>query len=97
MSLLFLQYGDLPPSVKKLLDMLNDQPTMRKLQIEIAITIDAMEAFVKATYNLEGDGALALSPYEEIHKLFAVVLAKHYPNVAAVVKRLSQGNSSYEN
>ena len=36
--------------------MLNDQPTMRKLQIEIAITIDAMEAFVKATYNLEGDG-----------------------------------------
>ena len=93
----FLQYGDLPPSAKKLLDMLNDQPTMRKLQIEIAITIDAMEAFVKATYNLEGDGVLALFVYEEIRKQFAVVSVKLYPNVAAVVKQLSQGNSPYEN
>ena len=57
----FLQNGDLSPSAKKLLDMLNDQPTKRKLQIEIAITVDAMEAFVVATYNLERDGALALS------------------------------------
>ena len=55
MSLLLLQNGDLPSSAKKLLDMLNDQPTMRKLQTEIAITIDAIEAFVKATYNLEGE------------------------------------------
>ena len=77
--------------------MLNDQPTMRKLQIEIAITIDAMEAFVKATYNLEGDGVLALFVYAEIRKQFAVVSAKLYPNVAAVVKQLSQGNSPYEN
>ena len=77
--------------------MLNDQPTMRKLQIEIAITIDAMEAFVKATYQLEGDGALALSAYEEICKLFAVVSAKHFPNIAAVAKQLSLGNSTYEN
>ena len=48
----FLQNGDLPPSAKKLLDMLNDQTNMRKLQIEIAITIHAMEEFAKATYNL---------------------------------------------
>ena len=81
-----MQNGDLPPSAKKLLDMLNDEPTMTKLKIEIAITIDAMEAFVKATYNLEGNGALALSAYEEIRKLFAVVSAKHYPNVTAVAK-----------
>ena len=79
MSLLFLQNGDLPPSAKKLLDMFNDQPTMRKMQIKIAITIDAMEAFVKATYNLEGDGALTLSAYEEIHKLFAVVRLNTIP------------------
>ena len=77
--------------------MLNDEPTMTKLKIEIAITIDAMEAFVKATYNLEGNGALALSAYEEIRKLFAVVSAKHYPNVTAVAKQLSQGRSVYEN
>ena len=71
---------------------------MRKLQIEIAVTIDAMEAFVKTIYNLERNGALAISAYyKEIRKVFAVVLAKHYPNVAAVAKQLSQGNSSYEN
>lgn len=92
----FLQNGDLPPSAKKLLDMLNDQPTKRKLQIEIAVTIDAMDAFVTATYNLEGDGALVLSAYEEIRTLFAVVSAKHYPNVTAVAKQLSHGNSSNE-
>ena len=93
----FLQNGDLPPSAKKLLDMLNDQPTKRKLQIEIAITVDAMEAFVTATYNLEGDGALALSAYEEIRKLLAVVSARHYPNVTAVAKKLSNGSNSNEN
>lgn len=92
----FLQNPDLPPSAKKLLDLLNDPPTMRKLQVEIAITIDAMEAFVKATYNLEGDGPLALTTYEEVRKLFAVISAKHYPNVAAVAKRLSRGNSTHE-
>lgn len=70
---------------------------MRKLQVEIAITVDAMEAFVKATYNLEGDGPLALTTYEEIRKLFAVISAKHYPNVTAVAKRLSLGNSTHEN
>ena len=61
------------------------------------MTIDAMEAFVKATYNLEGDGPLALTTYEEIRKLFAIVSAKYYPNVTAVAKKLSQGNSVHEN
>ena len=55
---------------------MTNQPTMRKLQIEIALTINAMEVFVKASYNLEGDGALALSAYEEICKLVALVSAK---------------------
>ena len=33
------------------------------------MTIDFGEPFVKATYTLEGDGALALAAYEEIDTL----------------------------
>ena len=34
--------------------------------MELAISLDAGEPFVKATYQLEGDGPLVLSAYEEI-------------------------------
>ena len=34
--------------------------------VELAATIDAATPFVKATYNLEGDGPFALSCYEAI-------------------------------
>ena len=34
--------------------------------MELAIPVDVGEVFVKATYNLEGDGPLALSTYEHI-------------------------------
>ena len=53
---------DLPPATSgKLLEILNDPA---KKQIEMAITVDTMEPFVKATYILEGNGALALVAYE---------------------------------
>ena len=56
-----LQECDLPlPTVNKLLEVLKDQGRMRELNIEIAITVDALESFVKCTYDLEGDGPLAL-------------------------------------
>jgi len=35
------------------------------LQLELAIGIDAGEPFVKATNNLEGDGALAFKCYDQ--------------------------------
>ena len=62
----FLRNSELPPSKQKLLDI---HPKKRKLQMEIAITVDAMEPFVKATYNLEGDGPLLFKAYEEIFGL----------------------------
>ena len=37
--------------------------------VELAVTVDAAMPFVKATYNLEGDGPLALSCYETISGL----------------------------
>ena len=44
----FLQQRGLPPTRLKLLEMLDDSPQKRKLQMELAVTIDAGEPFVKA-------------------------------------------------
>ena len=50
---------DLAPAIRrKLLGILQDSPKNSKLQLELAAVIDAGEPFVKATYTLEGDGAL---------------------------------------
>ena len=68
------------------------------LEVELAIIIDARMPFVQATYKLEGDGHLALECYEVISSLTAAVnMARpHYPNLKAVVKRLSGGNLQIE-
>ena len=52
--------SDLPPTKQKL-DIFNDPPKESKVHMELAITIDFGKPFVKATYNLEGDGPVALS------------------------------------
>ena len=80
----FLECEDLPPSKSKLQEILNDPPKNRKLQIELAITIDAGEPFVKATYRLEGDGPLVFTAYEEISALSNSISTQHYPNTNAV-------------
>ena len=49
--------------------------------MELAITVDTMEHFVKATYTLEGDGVLAVVAYEQLHALYSVISLEHYPNV----------------
>lgn len=63
------------------------------MQLELAATIDAGEPFVKATYRLEGDGPLALECFEVITMLQASINNQHYPNVNAVARQLSAGNS----
>ena len=44
----------------KLRAILEDAPKTRNLKMELAVTVDCMEPFVKAMYNLEVDGNLAL-------------------------------------
>lgn len=57
----FLANDDLPPATSgKLLEILNDPAKARKLKMEIAIAVDTMEPFVRATYKLEGGGALSV-------------------------------------
>ena len=46
----------------KLLEILRDGKKKAFLQIELAAVIDVGEIFVKATYNLEGDGPESYRP-----------------------------------
>ena len=87
----FLQDKDLPLTRLKLLEIINDPPRNRKLRMELAVTIDAGEPFVKATYRLEGDGLLIFSVYEEISNVRATVSNEYYPNVSAVANSLAGG------
>ena len=93
----FLERDDLPPATStKLLQVLNDPAKTRKLKMEIATTVDAMEPFINATYKLEGDGLFSLEAYLQLSILFASVSTQHYPNVAAVAKAEPSGNASHE-
>lgn len=92
----FLQSEDLPPSRLKLLEILDDAPKKRKFQIELAVTIDAGEPFVKSTYRLEGDGPLIFTAYKEISSLRATITTKHYPNTDAIARSLSSTPSQYQ-
>lgn len=42
--------------------------------MELTMTIDGMEPFVKATYVLEGDGLLAFIAYERISTLYSTAI-----------------------
>ena len=93
----FLENPELTSSTcAKMLAIFNDPPQLRKFQIELAIMVDAMEPFVKATYILEGDGVLALNAYGHLDALYQNISLEHYPNVSAIAKRLSAGNSVHE-
>ena len=89
---IFLHGNDLPAVTSgKLLKILDDEAACRKLKMELAITVDAMEPFVKATYALEGDGPLALVTYQRLSLLHSHIATEHYPNVTAIAKLLSEG------
>ena len=75
----FLRRADLPPTTTaKLLKIVEDESMCRKLKMEISITVDAMEPFVKATYTMEGDGPLALVAYQQISILYSHISLEHY-------------------
>ena len=85
-----------PANASKLRAILSDSAKTRKLKMELAATVDCMEPFVKATYNLEGDGFLALETYQRINALYIAVTSNHMPNVTAVAKSQANGNSVNE-
>ena len=77
-----------PKSCQKLQDLLQTAGT--ELLIELAVTIDVGEPFVKATYSLEGDGPLAPACYEILSTVKASVQVKHWPNTKTIAHRLAQ-------
>ena len=85
-----------PANASKLRAILEDALMTRKLKMELAVTVDCMEPFVKATYNLEGDGYLALEVYERLSALYIAITSKHMPNVKAMAKAEAGGNYSHE-
>ena len=92
-----LQWGDVPdflanidvaPRSREKLQLLcqNDETN---LMIELAVTIDAGEPFVKACYTLEGDGPLALSCNEVLSTVKASIQVKHWPNTHALAQKFA--------
>ena len=95
---MFLLFGDILPFLKetnaspatcsKLLQLLSDKRKTEYLQLELAAVIDAGEPFVKATYQLEGDGALVFRCYEIYSTLEAAIKLHNFPNLHAVANKL---------
>ena len=91
----FVTTADLSPAAKlKLQNIMNNLTLKPQLMVELAITVDAGEPFVKATYFLEGDGPLVFSCYEKILALKASVSTAFYPNTIAVINTLANGNTT---
>ena len=72
-------------------DILNSSANSRKLKIELAVTVDAMDPFVRATYKLEGDGPLSITAYECVCSLYAHTSVRNFHNVNAVARQLAGG------
>ena len=99
-------FGDVEPflentsvstaTVEKLLSVLRNPSEKARLMVELAVTIDTGMPFVKATYNLEGDGPLVLSCYETIRELNATARQANYPNLLAVASQVSFGDARLE-
>ena len=64
--------------------------------VELAVTIDAAMPFVKATYNLEGDGLLSLTCYLAISALNAAAKQVNYTNLQALARDLFAGDRKKE-
>ena len=99
-----LQFGDIEPflnrntdlgpsSRPRLLAILSDQEKLKHLKLELAAVNDWGEVFVKATYNLEGDGPLSFTAYEEVRTVDEAVRVAHTPNTEAVIRSMSSQSS----
>ena len=60
--------------------------------MELAALIDCGESFVKATFQMEGDGPLVFKCYEILSTLTPGLRVAHYPNPGAVAIALSGGS-----
>ena len=78
-----------PATIEKLLSVLRDPCEKKHIQVELAATIDEGMPFVKATYNLEGDGPLALTCYDAISASNMSARQAYYPNLDAIAAHIA--------
>ena len=67
----------------KLLSFFDNLQITSQLWVEIAVTVDWREPFMKLCYTTEGDGPLSLECYEIIDKVKAAVVIENIPNERA--------------
>ena len=107
MSQILIQFGDVKPFLEKntdigsstrpkLLAFFEDSQKLNHLKIELAAVVDWGEVFVKATYNLEGDGPLALTCYETIQEVKSAIQVGNIPNVQAIAKSIISPSSAVQ-
>ena len=85
-----------PQLLPQLQAIFSDPERLINLKLELAITIDVGEHFVKATYFLGGDGPLVLSCYEKLHAVARACQAPHFPNVQAVAAAIADENPAQD-
>ena len=78
-----------PNTRKKLLTYFEDGQKKQHLLLETAIVVDIGVHFVKGTYALEGDEALALTCFDRISTIISSVNQAFYPNTQAIIRTLS--------
>ena len=84
----FLAHADIAPKSKEKLQLLLRMKE-KELLIELTVNVDVGEVLVKATYDLEGDGPLALECYEKIVGVRNSIQVRHWSNTTAVAKRIA--------
>ena len=107
MNQLLIYFGDVKPFLlqhtdigshtrPKLLGCFDDPQKIKHVKLELAAVVDYGEPFVKATYNLEGDGPIVLSCYETVQELVASMEVDNAPNLKAIIRDVSPNNTVYE-
>lgn len=85
-----LQHSDIGTHTRpKLLAYFEDPQKLKYLKVELAAVVDYGEPFVKAAYDFEGDGPLALSCYELVQEVVASIKVENVPNLQAVIIQMS--------
>ena len=80
--------------VPQLLEIMPDPQRLIDLKLELDVTIDVGQHFVKATYYLESDGSLMFSCYEKLKVVAEACQTPHFANVRAVAVSIANQDAS---
>ena len=83
---------DIAPKSRQKLQLL----LQTKGKEELAVNVDVGEVFVKATYELEGDGPLAIECYETVVVVRNSVQVRHWQGTSGWGGTVGAGSTSSE-